>query len=152
MPDPFFEADDIRIYHGDARNVLAELDLQATACVTDPPYGLAFMGQSWDDFEPREYQDWCMEWAEAVMNVLLPGAPVLAFSGTRTAHRLTCGLEDAGLVIRDRLAWMYGSGFPKSADVSKHIDKQEYRKRDEAIREALAEQGHDQVQWHSDRD
>jgi site-specific DNA-methyltransferase (adenine-specific) len=80
------------------------------------------MGRSWDDFEPREYQDWCMEWGEIVMDALLPGAPVLAFSGTRTAHRLTCGLEDAGLVIRDRLAWMYGSGFPKSHDISKAID------------------------------
>jgi len=117
MPDPYYETGNIRIYHGDAREVLADLDIEATACVTDPPYGLAFMGQSWDDFEPREYQDWCMEWGEIVMDALLPGAPVLAFSGT-----LTCGLEDAGLVIRDRLAWMYGSGFPKSHDISKAID------------------------------
>jgi len=119
---PYFETGDIQIYHGDAREVLSELDVEATACVTDPPYGLAFMGRSWDDFEPREYQDWCMEWGEIVMDALVPGAPVLAFSGTRTAHRLTCGLEDAGLVIRDRLAWMYGSGFPKSHDISKAID------------------------------
>jgi site-specific DNA-methyltransferase (adenine-specific) len=119
---PYFEAGDIQIYHGDAREVLSSFDIEATACVTDPPYGLAFMGRSWDDFEPREYQDWCMEWGEIVMDALLPGAPVLAFSGTRNAHRLTCGLEDAGLVIRDRLAWMYGSGFPKSHDISKAID------------------------------
>jgi len=119
---PYFETGYIQIFHGDAREVLSNLDIEATACVTDPPYGLAFMGRSWDDFEPREYQDWCMEWGEIVMDVLLPGAPVLAFSGTRTAHRLTCGLEDAGLVIRDRLAWMYGSGFPKSHDISKAID------------------------------
>jgi len=119
---PNFETGDIQIYHGDAREVLSGLDVEATACVTDPPYGLAFMGRSWDDFEPREYQDWCMECGEIVMDSLLPGAPVLAFSGTRTAHRLTCGLEDAGLVIRDRLAWMYGSGFPKSHDISKAID------------------------------
>ncbi len=120
---PYFETGDIQIYQGDAREVLSSLDVEATACVTDPPYGLAFMGRSWDDFEPREYQDWCIEWGEIVMDALLPGAPVLAFSGTRTAHRLTCGLEDAGLVIRDRLAWMYGSGFPKSHDISKAIDK-----------------------------
>jgi len=119
---PYYNMGDIRIYHGDAQEVLADLDIEATACVTDPPYGLAFMGQSWDDFEPREYQEWCMEWGEIVMDCLLPGAPVLAFSGTRTAHRLTCGLEDAGLLIRDRLAWMYGSGFPKSHDISKAID------------------------------
>jgi site-specific DNA-methyltransferase (adenine-specific) len=130
---PFFEAGNIQIYHGDAREVLSEIDAEATACVTDPPYGLAFMGRSWDDFEPREYQDWCIEWGEIVMDALLPGAPVLAFSGTRTAHRLTCGLEDAGLVIRDRLAWMYGGGFPKSHDISKAIDGAKGAERTEVI-------------------
>jgi len=91
--------------------------------VTDPPYGLAFMGRDWDDFEPREYQQWCEEWARDVKRVLKPGAHLLAFSGNRTHHRAFSGVEDAGFEIRDTLTWHYGSGFPKASDVSKTIDK-----------------------------
>jgi DNA modification methylase len=93
------------------------------ACVTDPPYGLAFMGKSWDDFEPKEYQEWCEEWASAVKRVLKPGGHLLAFSGNRTHHRLFTGVEDAGFEIRDTVTWHYGSGFPKASDISKTIDK-----------------------------
>lgn len=71
------------------------------------------MGKSWDDFEPREYQEFCQGWGEAVLRVLKPGGYLLAFSGTRTYHRMVTGLEDAGFEIRDQIAWMYGSGFPK---------------------------------------
>ena len=66
---------------------------------------------------------WCETWAREALRVLKPGGHLLAFGGTRTFHRLTCGIEDAGFEIRDCLSWLYGSGFPKSLDVSKAIDK-----------------------------
>lgn len=72
----------------------------------------------------REFQQWCEAWAREAYRVLKPGAHLLAFGGTRTHHRLVCGIEDAGFEIRDELDWMFGSGFPKSLDVSKAIDKQ----------------------------
>jgi DNA modification methylase len=86
--------------------------------VTDPPYGLAFMGKEWDHGVPG-----VAFWAEA-LRVAKPGAHLLAFGGTRTFHRLTCAIEDAGWEIRDCVMWVYGSGFPKSLDVSKAIDKE----------------------------
>jgi hypothetical protein len=90
------------------------------AIVTDPPYGLGFMGKAWDSpgnvaFRPET-------WA-AALRVLKPGGHLLAFGGTRTYHRLACAVEDAGFEIRDCLMWLYGQGFPKSLDVSKAIDK-----------------------------
>ena len=113
------------IHTGDCIEVLADLPAESIhAIVTDPPYGLAFMGNSWDDFEPKEYQEWCEEWATKAKRVLKPGGHMLAFSGTRTYHRLACGIEDAGFEIRDKIDWLYGSGFPKALDVSKAIDKQ----------------------------
>jgi DNA modification methylase len=112
------------IHTGDAFDVLPTLpDESVHAVVTDPPYGLAFMGRDWDNFEPREYQEWCEEWATEVKRVLKPGGHLLAFSGNRTHHRLFTGVEDAGFEIRDTVTWHYGSGFPKAADVSKTIDK-----------------------------
>lgn len=87
------------------------------AIVTDPPYGLSFMGKDWDHGVPGEHF-----WREA-LRLAKPGAHLLAFGGTRTFHRLACAIEDAGWEIRDCLGWLYGSGFPKSLDVSKAIDK-----------------------------
>jgi site-specific DNA-methyltransferase (adenine-specific) len=85
--------------------------------VTDPPYGLGFMGQGWDLGVPGvEF------WIEA-LRVLKPGAYLLVFGGARTHHRLVCAIEDAGFEIRDCLSWLYGTGFPKSLDTSKAIDK-----------------------------
>jgi len=105
------------IHTGDAFDVLPELRAESVhAVVTDPPYGLAFMGRDWDDFEPKDYQEWCEEWAAEVKRVLKPGGHLLAFSGNRTHHRLFTGVEDAGFEIRDTLTWHYGSGFPKAAD------------------------------------
>ena len=112
------------IHTGDAFDVLPDLpDESVHAVVTDPPYGLAFMGRDWDDFEPKEYQEWSERWARECKHVLKPGGHLLAFSGNRTHHRLFTGVEDAGFEIRDTLTWHYGGGFPKASDVSKTIDK-----------------------------
>ncbi|UXF50481.1 hypothetical protein 7908G3F9_2 [Haloquadratum phage sp.] len=114
-----------QIYTGDCFEQLPALDENSVhAIVTDPPYGLAFMGRSWDDFEPKEYQEWCEKWATECLRVLKSGGHLLAFSGNRTHHRLMSGIEDAGYEIRDTITWHYGSGFPKALDVSKSIDKQ----------------------------
>jgi site-specific DNA-methyltransferase (adenine-specific) len=94
------------------------------AIVTDPPYGLEFMGKAWDGFgTPLGFQTWTEQWAREALRVLKPGGHLLAFGGTRMYHRLAAGIEDAGFEIRDTLMWLYGSGFPKSLDVSKAIDK-----------------------------
>jgi len=97
------------IHHGDCRELMATLDAESVdAVVTDPPYGLSFMGKGWDHGVPGvEF------WTEA-MRVAKPGAHLLAFGGTRTYHRLACAIEDAGWEIRDCVMWVYGSGFPKS--------------------------------------
>lgn len=84
--------------------------------VTDPPYGLGFMGKEWDELPPGK------EWAEECLRVLKPGSHIIAFGGTRTVHRLACVLEDAGFEIRDTISWLQWQGFPKSLDVSKAID------------------------------
>jgi len=89
------------------------------SCVTDPPYGIAFMGRTWDNGQRAFAADF---WRE-VFRVLKPGAHLVAFGGTRSYHRLASAIEDAGFEIRDQLAWVYGTGFPKSLDVSKAIDK-----------------------------
>lgn len=135
------------LYNGDCLEVMAALTEKLDAVVTDPPYHLTsivqrfgkagaapaqegsdgrfarasrgFMGKEWDGgdvaFKP---ETWRLCW-----ELLKPGAHLIAFSGTRTYHRMACAIEDAGFEIRDQLAWCYGSGFPKSHDVSKGIDK-----------------------------
>jgi hypothetical protein len=108
----------VQVRHGDMLDVLATLDAASVdSVVTDPPYGLGFMGRSWDHGVPGpDY------WA-ACLRALRPGGHLLAFGGTRTAHRLASAIEDAGFELRDTITWLYGSGFPKSLDVSKAIDK-----------------------------
>lgn len=140
----------IRVVHGECveqMRAMADRGEQFHSCVTDPPYHLTsivkrfgkagsapaqygtdgayarasrgFMGKEWDGgdiaFQPDLWR--------AVYDVLLPGAHLLAFGGTRTYHRMVCAIEDAGFEIRDQIGWMFGSGFPKSHDVSKGIDK-----------------------------
>jgi site-specific DNA-methyltransferase (adenine-specific) len=118
MSTPYWEGEGVTLYHGDCIEVMAEMpDNSVDAIVCDPPYGLGFMGKAWDDLPPG------LPWAQACLRVLKPGGHLLAFGGTRTWHRLACAVEDAGFEIRDSIAWLYGSGFPKSLDVSKAIDK-----------------------------
>lgn len=102
---------------GDCLERLDEIDDQyVDSIVTDPPYGIGFMGKHWDHGVPGV--DF---WAEG-LRVAKPGAYMLAFGGTRKVHRLTCAIEDAGWEIRDRIMWVFGTGFPKSKNVSKAID------------------------------
>jgi site-specific DNA-methyltransferase (adenine-specific) len=142
---------DVQVLHGDALELLPTLDAASVdAVVTDPPYGLEFMGREWDgpknwtSRDPGEharpefrgqtaspylaarleayragagYQQWCEQWAVECLRVLKPGGYLLAFGGTRTHHRLACAIEDAGFEIRDSIAWLYGSGFPKSLNL-----------------------------------
>jgi site-specific DNA-methyltransferase (adenine-specific) len=97
------------LHIGDCLDVLKTLDAESIdAIVTDPPYGLAFMGKKWDCDAPSTDI-----WQEC-LRVLKPGGHLLAFAGTRTQHRMACRIEDAGFEIRDMIAWVYGSGFPKS--------------------------------------
>lgn len=154
------------VRHADALEELRKLDAESIdAVVTDPPYGIGFMGHAWDqpdlpeadaagdhatrrrqrrgthppdegegaamnagryDLAPsanRRFQAWCETWAAECFRVLKPGGYLVAFGGTRTAHRLTSGIEDAGFEIRDSVAWLFGNGFPKSLDVGKAIDR-----------------------------
>lgn len=112
-------SDPVRILVGDCLEAMRGMDAASVdAIVTDPPYGLSFMGKHWDHGVPGV--DF---WVEA-LRVAKPGTHLLAFGGTRTYHRLACAIEDAGWEVRDCIAWVYGSGFPKSLDVSKAIDKE----------------------------
>jgi DNA modification methylase len=108
------------ILHGDCRDMLRSLaDCSVDSIVTDPPYELGFMGKHWDASGIAYDIDM---WREC-LRVLKPGGHLLAFGGTRTYHRMAVAIEDAGFEVRDSIHWLYGSGFPKSLDVSKAIDK-----------------------------
>ena len=115
------------ILHGDCVEQMRLLaDCSIDAIVTDPPYGLEFMGKEWDGYGTNAaFGQWCETWLAECLRVLKPGGHILAFGGTRTWHRLACAAEDVGFEMRDSLAWLYGSGFPKSLNVGKAIDKQD---------------------------
>jgi site-specific DNA-methyltransferase (adenine-specific) len=118
--EPVIVVGGARVFHGDCREVLEGLpDNSVDSIVTDPPYELGFMGKRWDS-SGIAYD--VTVWAEC-LRVLKPGGHILAFGGSRTWHRLAVAVEDAGFELRDSIAWIYGSGFPKSLDVSKAIDK-----------------------------
>lgn len=111
----------IDLRNGDCIEQMRQLPANSVdSIVTDPPYELGFMGKSWDS-TGIAYS--VKMWDEA-LRVLKPGGHLLAFSGSRTYHRMAVAIEDAGFEIRDQIMWVYGSGFPKSMDVSKAIDKQ----------------------------
>lgn len=103
----------IDLHQGDCLSVMRGMaDNSVDSIVTDPPYGLAFMGKKWDHNVPS-----VEIWAEC-LRVLKPGGHLLSFGGSRTYHRLTCAIEDAGFEIRDQIMWLYGSGFPKSHNLT----------------------------------
>lgn len=158
-----YQDDAVTVHHGDCLDVLRELPAQSVdSVVTDPPYGLNFMGKAWDaafitettrkrrayaghpEAGPnggyrsaaseagrydetttgnRAFGRWVTAWASECLRVLKPGGHLVAFGGTRTWHRLTTGIEDAGFDIRDSMAWLYGSGFPKSRDVTEGMHR-----------------------------
>ena len=160
----------VELRHGDCIELMRELpDNSIDSIVTDPPYGLEFMGKEWDapwKFGKVEWADegtdkshpfrdgsarveygiggtaslgfqaWFTEVATEALRVLKPGGHLLAFGGTRTYHRLAVAIEDAGFEIRDSMIWLYGSGFPKSHDVSKAIDKMQGAKRQKKLVQA----------------
>jgi len=150
-----------KVIHGDCLEKLKELDDNSIdAIVTDPPYGLGFMGKEWDTYDksqfgvkgnegendlkvkknfevlPRyrsdnSFYEFSYAWAKECLRVLKPGGHLLSFGGTRTYHRMACAIEDAGFEIRDQIQWIYGSGFPKSLSIGKAIDKLQGNEREE---------------------
>ena len=115
-----------QIVCGDCLEVMKDYpDNSFDACITDPPYKLGFMDEVWDK-SGITYK--VVLWRE-VLRILKPGGHLLSFGGSRTYHRMVCAIEDAGFEIRDMVEWIYGSGFPKSLDISKAIDKQAGMKR-----------------------
>ena len=121
---PYAQTDNYTLYLGDAWEVLDSLaENSVDAVVTDPPYEIGFMNKGWDNTRVAFNRT---TW-EKVLRVLKPGGHLLAFNHSRTFHRMAVAIEDAGFEIRDTIMWLYGSGFPKSHDISKAID----RKRDD---------------------
>jgi DNA modification methylase len=120
---------EVKIIHGFCEEVLKGFaDNYFDAIITDPPYGLSFMGKKWDYEVPTVDQ-----WKE-ILRVLKPGGYLLSFAGTRTQHRMACNIEDAGFEIRDMIFWCYGQGFPKSLNIGKAVDKLQGNER-ETVRE-----------------
>lgn len=122
MPEPKEEQKEFinKVIQGDCLDVLKTLqDNSVDSIVTDPPYELGFMGKSWDNTGIANNKEM---WAEC-LRVLKPGGHLLAFGGTRTYHRMASAIEDAGFEIRDMIEWVYGSGFPKSLNIGKAVDK-----------------------------
>src|SRR6056300_1036698 len=108
----------MRLLLGDCLDKLKELeDNSVDSIVTDPPYGLSFMGKTWDYDVPKK-----KVWKEC-MRVLKPGGYLLAFAGSRTYHQMAYRIEKAGFEIRDQIMWIYGSGFPKSMNIGMKIDE-----------------------------
>lgn len=155
-----------KIIHGDCLKVMREMEENSIdTIITDPPYGIGFMGKEWDTFKSdyikektnnkekgswrgrkkedviskspavyaglydqspeghKKFQKWTEQWAREALRVTKPGGTILCFSGVRTQHNVTTGIEDAGWVIKDVIMWLYGSGFPKATDISKQLDK-----------------------------
>jgi len=123
---PYFEADGVTLYHGDALAVLGELpDASVEAVITDPPAGISFMGRAWDHHRGgrEQWSGWLAEVMAECLRVAKPGAHAVVWALPRTSHWTACGLEDAGWEIRDRITHLFASGFPKSLAVDKAIDK-----------------------------
>lgn len=109
-----------KVYLGDCIEVMKTFpDNSVDSICCDPPYELGFMGKSWDSTGIANNKDM---WAEC-LRILKPGGHLLSFGGTRTYHRMACAIEDAGFEVRDMIEWVYGSGFPKSLNIGKAVDK-----------------------------
>ena len=134
----------VQLHLGDCLDVMRTMpDASVDAVVCDPPYGILFMGRKWDYDVPS-----VEIWAEC-LRVLKPGGHLLAFAGTRTQHRMAVRIEDAGFEIRDMIAWVYGSGYPKSKNVALSIDKlQGHPNRGRAIPTASTFQACDKEREH----
>jgi SAM-dependent methyltransferase len=114
----FHEGEQVTLYHGNCIEVMKNLpENSVDSIVTDPPYELGFMGKSWDSSGVAFNVE---VWKEA-LRVLKPGGHLIAFSGSRTYHRMAVAIEDAGFEIRDQIMWLYGSGFPKSMNIGKTL-------------------------------
>lgn len=115
-----------RVIQGDCLVELKKLpENSIDSIVTDPPYGLEFMGKEWDKGVPG-----VKFWVEMI-RVLKPGGHLLSFGGSRTYHRMACAIEDAGFEIRDQIMWLYGSGFPKSLNIGTAVDKLQGNERED---------------------
>lgn len=113
----------MKLIHGDSLEKLKDLeDNSIDTIITDPPYGLSFMGKKWDYDVPQ------VELWQECLRVLKPGGTALIFAGSRTQHRMAVNVEDAGFILKDCIMWLYGSGFPKATDISKQLDKGHKRK------------------------
>jgi len=165
-----------KIIQGDCMEEMKKLpENSIDAIITDPPYGIGFMGKEWDNFSPSTikegmekdkrpktkiastrisniagtydlslkgklgFQQWVKQWSKECLRVLKPGGFLLSFGGTRTYHRMTCGIEDAGFEIRDTIMWLYGQGFPKSLNIGKSTLK--------LIESELKKQGVENIEW-----
>lgn len=116
----------MKIITGDSLEILKKATSNSVdAIVTDPPYGLSFMGKKWD-YDVPSVEIW-----KECYRVLKPGGYLLSFAGTRTQHRMAVNIEDAGFEIRDMIAWVYGSGFPKSLNIGKAVDKLQGNERED---------------------
>jgi len=125
-----------QVFLGDCLDKLRALQTESIdAIITDPPYELGFMGKAWDSTGIAYNVDL---WKEC-LRVLKPGGHLLAFGGTKTYHRMACAIEDSGFEIRDQLDWIYASGFPKSLNIGKAVQKQ--------IEKELKNQGIKEVIW-----
>jgi DNA modification methylase len=134
---------DVRLLPGDCLERMREMDASSVdAIVTDPPYGIQFLGRQWDHGVPS------MPFWEAALRVAKPGAHLVAFGGSRTHHRLTCAIEDAGWEIRDGLVWLYGQGMPKGVDISKALDRMAGAER-EVTRQGAIKRGKYGEDWDS---
>jgi len=113
-----------KLIHGDCLEVMKDFpDNCIDTIITDPPYGLKFMGQKWD-YDVPSIETW-----QECLRILKPGGTALIFAGSRTQHRMAVNVEDAGFILKDCIMWLYGSGFPKATDISQMLDKDKCRKK-----------------------
>ena len=127
----------MKLILGDCLEKLKELpDNSVDTIITDPPYGLKFMGKKWD-YDVPSVDIW-----KECLRVLKPGGHLLSFAGTRTQHKMAVNIEDAGFEIRDTIMWLYGSGFPKSMNISKALEaKEKYGKTNTVAKKQVEQSG-----------